>query len=207
MPDELGALRDLLEQRISANEKAVEVARATMASEVEARFRASQVAIDKAETQLASRLQQLADAVAGLRESAQSYVTQAGVAALLNGLDAATKQDMDTRVAIFRREFDLWREGLNERMRLINLATDKAAESMNLRLEGMNEFRDQLRDQAQNFVSRIELAALADKIDVQQSELDKGEGRRTVITTLVAAATSLIIGLTIGLVVYALNHH
>lgn len=41
--------------------------------------------------------------------------------------------------------------------RLERIAIDKADESMNMRLLGMNEFRDQLRDQAATFVSRKEV--------------------------------------------------
>jgi len=44
-------------------------------------------------------------------------------------------------------------------------ALNKAESALSDRLQGMNEFRDQLRDQAAKFVTQSELAAKVDAID------------------------------------------
>jgi ribosome-associated translation inhibitor RaiA len=46
----------------------------------------------------------------------------------------------------------------------IQTAIDKAETAINTRLEGMNEFRDQLKDQAGQFVTRPEFTGLKDQV-------------------------------------------
>jgi hypothetical protein len=50
-----------------------------------------------------------------------------------------------------------WREYVDLRFADFQRAVDKAENTMNERLAGMNEFRDTLRDQAGKFVTRDEL--------------------------------------------------
>jgi hypothetical protein len=124
--------------------------------------------------------------------------------------------------AVQQREFQVWREGLadtenarreglSEQMRLINQATEKAAQAMERRLEGMNEFRQQLRDQSGQFIVRqefqVQTQALIAQITDLRASRDKDEGRRTVTTTLIALGSSLTVSLIVGVVLFALSKH
>ena len=51
------------------------------------------------------------------------------------------------------------REHFEARLAALEKATDVAAQAMNNRLAGMNEFRDTLKDQASRFVTRQEMEA------------------------------------------------
>jgi len=62
--------------------------------------------------------------------------------------------------AITLREYiDTRIDALEKRFTDINRATDLAAKAIEQRLEGMNEFREQLRSQAGTFVTQIEIDA------------------------------------------------
>jgi hypothetical protein len=67
-----------------------------------------------------------------------------------------TKKYINREIKMFRREIKYWR-------RLDRRAIDKAHNNMEKRLDGMNEFRSQLKDQAGTFVTRKDLwlAAIA----------------------------------------------
>jgi hypothetical protein len=71
---------------------------------------------------------------------------------------------------------------------------ETAREAMERRLEGMNQIRDQLREQAASFVSRSELALLVEKLQTMQGVIDRSEGRRTATTAFISAATSVAVG-------------
>jgi|GEM_PF-5519657 hypothetical protein len=53
------------------------------------------------------------------------------------------------------------KDGCNGRFISMEKAVDTAKESMEKRLDSMNEFRDALKDQASRFVTRTELLAAA----------------------------------------------
>ena len=56
-------------------------------------------------------------------------------------------------------------------------ALDLAREIMNTRLESMNEFRDQLRDQAARFITREELGLMKEKIYDELKALNTAKDR------------------------------
>lgn len=122
----------------------------------------------------------------------------------------------DLRDFIARR-FDDNAKLYDERNKANELALATAREAIDRRLDLLNEFREQLRDQSLTFATRIELAALADKIetetsaladklDTMQSAQDTEAGRRTVTTAIISAATSLVVGVVVGAIVYFLFH-
>ena len=80
-------------------------------------------------------------------------------------------------------------------------AIDKAEATMRDRLAGMNEFRDQLKDQAGRFVTRDELSIIAGKqaeeIRALQKIADRAEGKASQNAMLFAIAMALI-GLVLG---------
>ena len=75
--------------------------------------------------------------------------------------------------------------------------------SMEKRLEGMNEFRDTLRDQASKFITRLEMEAKFEVIQKQVDELRLSkatlEGKASQTSVMIALVFS-IIGLAIGLI-------
>ncbi len=75
---------------------------------------------------------------------------------------------------------------------------DNARDSMNTRLEGMNEFRDSLRDQAQRFATREQVEALS--IQVQELRVARGldTGRGAGLNAgwgYIIGAVGLVVGL------------
>ncbi len=82
-------------------------------------------------------------------------------------------------------------------------AIDKAEEMMNKRLEGMNEFRSQLKDQAARFITREELNIICSGLQVEIKALRKladiAEGKASQNSVILATAGSLI-GIVIGLI-------
>lgn len=239
------SLRDYIDQRLDAAEHALTLARQILADQVIDKFEASQLAIAKAESSINGRLGTTDSTLAAVALRAEGFITRIELSELLSRFDDRNAQNVQTQIGELdaksqlrltgsQREFDVWRDGLNERLSLINTATEKAAEAMDRRLEGMNEFRQQLRDQSSQFVTRvelesqsgaseqdhnrirdalaqaatrIELAAIAEKMDGQQSVIDRSEGRRTVTTAVLALGSSTVISLAVGLILYVINHH
>lgn len=83
------------------------------------------------------------------------------------------------------------------------VAIDKAEKRMDTRLEGMNEFRDQLRDQASRFITRVEFDALMEKLNasVKSLELTRAtlEGKASqqgLIITAIISTISLLVSIT-----------
>ena len=60
-------------------------------------------------------------------------------------------------------------------LQILNMekAVNVAKETLNLRLESMNEFRGQMSDQAINFITRAELNAHIDKLESRLSAMEK----------------------------------
>jgi arginine utilization protein RocB len=73
-------------------------------------------------------------------------------------------------------------------------ALDKAVNSMDRRLEGMNEFRNTLRDQAATFVRMETYQALVDRVINIEKNDKVGEGKSLGQGTVIAA---IVVGLTI----------
>lgn len=76
-------------------------------------------------------------------------------------------------------------------------AIDKAAAAVDKRLDGMNEFRDQLRDQASTFLPRTEYQvhheALMDRVMLLESWRNKTLGVVAVLTILSGTLGAVII--------------
>jgi light-regulated signal transduction histidine kinase (bacteriophytochrome) len=83
-------------------------------------------------------------------------------------------------------------------------AVDKAQHELRERLSGMNEFRETLKDQASQFVTRQELStrlnSLQDKVSLHQDIISNWQGRGwavgfavTAVSGSIAAAVSWII--------------
>ena len=57
----------------------------------------------------------------------------------------------------------------------IEQATELSRQAMEKRLEGMNEFRETLRDQASKFITRNELESAIEKITIELKSLNKAK--------------------------------
>jgi len=81
-------------------------------------------------------------------------------------------------------------------------AIDKAENSMNTRLEGMNEFRNTLKDQAGKFVTREEIGITLRRLNEDVRGLEKksaqAEGKASQSSAIFAAVVALA-GLVLGL--------
>jgi hypothetical protein len=100
-------------------------------------------------------------------------------------------------------KIDELKEYLDVKINASEKAKDTAYASMEKRLEGMNEFRDTLKDQAAKFVTRDELASQLERINilVKSLELSKAtlEGKANQSSVNVAMIFS-ILGTLIGLI-------
>ena len=95
------------------------------------------------------------------------------------------------------------KEYFESRLQEIEKATDRTAEQLNKRLEGMNEFRDTLKDQAAKFVTRDTLDVIIDKLNVDIKNLttakDVLSGKASQNSVLWAYAVA-VIGIVIGII-------
>jgi hypothetical protein len=71
-------------------------------------------------------------------------------------------------------------------------ATNLARESMEKRLEGMNEFRSALKDQTAKFITRVEYEVLDKKIEEVKDAVNK---RPTWLMTFIFLIMSFLLGL------------
>jgi len=82
-------------------------------------------------------------------------------------------------------------------------AIDKAEQMMNQRLEGMNEFREQLKDQASKFITREELNIICTGFQTEIKALRKladiAEGKASQNAVILTALAS-VIGILLGVI-------
>jgi hypothetical protein len=64
-------------------------------------------------------------------------------------------------------------EKIDLHFKLVELATKKAEDKLDLRLEGMNEFRNALKDQSATFITRCEFDALIKKYEEKTEYVTK----------------------------------
>jgi len=101
------------------------------------------------------------------------------------------------RVISIGAKLDALKELINSRMRNIEQSTTLATNQMERRLEGMNEFRDQLKDQASRFITRAEYDILVTNIQElrETRAMLAGKASQSSMTlTTIIAFTGLIIG-------------
>ena len=95
------------------------------------------------------------------------------------------------------------KELFEQRVRALEKETGLVSNQMERRLEGMNEFRDQLKDQAATFITRKEcevvFSKLSDDIKMLRDSKLLLEGKASQFSVNIATLIS-IIGLTIALV-------
>ena len=77
----------------------------------------------------------------------------------------------------FDLQFKSLRELINANFAAIARSTDKALEANDKRLEGMNEFRDTLKDQTSTFITKRDFENQHDRVkeDIKRLEISKAE--------------------------------
>lgn len=105
--------------------------------------------------------------------------------------DIALKDYIDQRFADTDRR-------ITDRFEANRIAVLSAEAQMTKRLDGMNEFREALKDQAATMVTRIEFSKLENIVQEIRLKNENSAGQRTVLIAELAAG--------VGVVVWALNH-
>lgn len=106
-------------------------------------------------------------------------------------------------------EFISLRDYMESKFVALEKALDLAYRQMETRLEGMNEFRQSLRDQSQTFVIRSEFGVFKEKVDLDlnnickeikdlqlsRAELSGKATQNSVNNTMIIAIIGLVIGI------------
>lgn len=112
-----------------------------------------------------------------LEQQALKLARSADQEAVKTALDAEKQRDADHRVAHSAAHdahevlHEVTATSHNEQHKAEQRALEAAVISMDKRLDAMNEFRDQLRDQAATFVRRADLEGLEKQTDGKYEEL------------------------------------
>lgn len=80
-----------------------------------------------------------------------------------------------------------------DRFTLSDRAIDKAEMSMNKRLDGMNEFRDALKDQSSRMATRAEVEALNATVESIRRDNSKADGRNVVVAGVVSLMGGVLV--------------
>ena len=88
------------------------------------------------------------------------------------------------------------KEFITEKFVNLEKTTELARSSMEKRLDGMNEFRDTLKDQASRFVTRSELETIVEKIGSEIKLLNKSkdilEGKASQLSVNITLTVSIV---------------
>ena len=100
------------------------------------------------------------------------------------------------------------RDYVDIRLAALEKATELARANMDMRLNGMNEIREAMRDQASHFVTAVEHRAVCDRLDrleqkIRDLELSRAElsGKASQTSVMIAYAISLL-GLLVGVILH-----
>jgi hypothetical protein len=92
------------------------------------------------------------------------------------------------------------KEHIESRLDALEKASEEARRVLEKRLEGMNEFREQLKDQAATFIARMEYTAnnekfrlMIDDLKKYQSTMEGKASQSTAIFSIILALSGLII--------------
>ena len=125
------------------------------------------------------------------------------------GDDIISLRDHFSSLLVGMREFlvvriDALREYTDTRFRSQEEATERARASMEKRLDGMNEFRNTLKDQGATFITKTEHAAWCDrvsKLELSKATLEGKADQKSVTNAIIIA----LIGLALSVVSIIIN--
>ena len=126
------------------------------------------------------------------------------------GDDIISLRDHFSSLLVGMREFlvvriDALREYTDTRFTAQEEATERARASMEKRLDGMNEFRNTLKDQGQTFITKTEHSAWCDrvsKLELSKATLEGKADQKSVTNAIIIAFIGLalsIVGIIINL--------
>jgi hypothetical protein len=104
------------------------------------------------------------------------------------------REYVDVRIRELTRYYD-------SQLDTLRLATDKAERQLSTRLEGMNEIRDAMKDQASLFVTRGELELRVKSLEKDVHGLELSRARILAISSTVAFLVSAVVALVGSLLV------
>ena len=117
----------------------------------------------------------------------------------LRSLDARIAATAQAAAIDSAKQLDSLNKFMALQMSSTQTAITKAEDQLNKRLEGMNEFRDSLKDQAAKFVTKEEVAlqlnAQDKRIQILERHVSTGQGRSSMTTILWAIAASIFVSL------------
>lgn len=97
----------------------------------------------------------------------------------------------------FKEQLTVIKEDLNNRFKAIEKGTDVSRDSISKEFEGVNEFREQLKDHQNTLITRTEVGsmtvALSDRLNALEKVIANYEGRMLMIGLLSAAIPTLVI--------------
>lgn len=100
--------------------------------------------------------------------------------------DIALKEYFDRRLEEMDRRYE-------QRFHSNDEAINKAERTMNERLNGMNEFRDALRDQSGRMATRLEMTTLADRVQEVRGDMSNIGGRLTATAAGISIGVSILL--------------
>lgn len=110
----------------------------------------------------------------------------------------------------FDDKFEFLKKYMDVRFNAVDASTKLAADTLEIRLESMNEFRESMKDQAGSFITRAEHCAMMQKYDSEIASLMKAEAKsegmatqKSVIIAYVIATIGIILS-GIGLIVHSM---
>ena len=104
--------------------------------------------------------------------------------------DVTLKEHIETQIKWVDRHFEA-------HISTIQGNTERAAAQIEKRLEGMNEFRDALKDQAGTLATKNDLAALREALDTRLKLLELRDARIAGMAAMISIAMSVITALLI----------
>lgn len=199
---EVALSREVLETRLDASDKAIELLQAypteldkaitALEALLGERFQRIEQAVDLKVTGLQAQIDKRLEAQAVSTALALDAVNQANKIAQATAERAMAKAEAAAEKVLLTNMIDALRdnfqgqiiatkEQLAAAMASAEKAVQKAEAATEKRFDSVNEFRAQLSDQAQRFLPRTEADAVnrasSEKIDALQSRMDRLEGR------------------------------
>ena len=144
-----------------------------------------------------------------LHESLQMQIDRMATLQQLADLRAMLDERYQTQTKALDAAFKAAEQAVQTALVSAEKAVVKAEAATDKRFESVNEFRQQLNDQAVTFMPRAEaearLLALAEKFDVVTSRLDTSAGRSTGVSSTMA--TMFVVGALVVSIIAAFIGH
>lgn len=105
---------------------------------------------------------------------------------------------MNEEVKICEKDMKWLKELFETKIDAMDKATNLANENLKIRLESMNEFRSQMKDQATTFATKVDVENLKERLDIGKGKsmgLSQGWIILIGLTSLISVILSIVIAL------------